>query len=1333
MRFYRIFAPWMVVVALLALLPTGTKAAEVPADLLAKMVLDKAGVRATVCEMPQIGDGTLAAALARAGVAQVHGLAADAPAAEAARKPAIADGVMGSQVIIETGNGNALPLGDWVADLYLITDATDASLKTLSAVEAGRILSPYRGVALVGNSAGSKAGLTKVALEAWGKGCGGTAVITEDASGLWAVVKMPPLKSGDDWSHFYHGPDGNPLSQDTAFVGNAYQMQWHDTPMQGARNYTVVASAGRMFVASCSLYDVSHNTLRPQHPYELTARSIYNAKVLWRRPISAQFGEMGSLLVATADRLYAKEGSDVVVLNPETGAELSRIHAATDPLVVRWITLSDGVLLTLAGPRPYSARVDELAAAPKSESEVDRAKRTGLETLNREISQELVAWDGATGKELWRFNQANIPQRKLTVVGGKVFLYANGAYATALDLKNGKTLWKTDAPAPKLPSFVQRMVDENRRGEMQAVATANAYLIFDRMAKQYVAFAAADGHQLWNLSANAKAQDWAYPLIMGNDIVQRYGQSLNLLTSENDHAFENILTKQPFGRESDSCGHATAVASGLWIGNGVIDIKSGKQLVPHLAKSGCGLGFFVADGTELLFPSPCNCSYYWKGMEVIRATPQRPVREAVRLEQGVAPAPKSVVAADASDWPTYRSNETRKGSSAAVVPVKAAIRWTYVPPRPETGRGVSALPEYLQDEVAATQAIAVGDRAWLGTVEGAVICLDQKTGAERWRYWTAGKIKSSPTWSDGRVYTGSADGWVYCLDADTGALCWRYRVAPEDRRITVMGGLSSAWPVWSNVLVHEGVAYAAAGIRGNLDGSALCALDAKTGALRWQKVFNNAGATDDKGAIINDAPAGGGQLAWYQGKLWWHGIEVAPKIVDPATGAAKPAMDFPACKNYFVDVGGEDIGIMPGGWVAFGGSPPPRGGGVDVSCVWGQYGSPAVMLRSGPDGIQPFDARVGVPDGYTLPHFWRVTGGPDTQQLQRTRVSRQIPLWDANEILLPGDFDHAAKRCPLLCRSLTEALNAKDDAHPYGFHDVEKPNWMRFDQVSMVHIERLFTPFDLPEDKCHQVLPDNLIKLVNDKKLRLSGQMLLAGNAVIVTAAMDQTWAETDLTNWHTIAVSRTDRTVLWDVALPVAPGLNGMSLTRSGDVMIPLIDGRMVCIGDGVAETAIPSVAATGTQPGLLARGYASDALVEGFQGWTAPVLDAMTPVKTGVTVDADIREADYAGQPVLRLDGYLEIPQTGIYHLLGNCSWQTNASVTLFDAADKFIVCQIRPRELTHPLLLEKGKHPIHVLLTGAGKPGKNFTLQWQGPDATTPGEIPATALSHAPTPAN
>ena len=49
----------------------------------------------------------------------------------------------------------------------------------------------------------------------------------------------------------------------------------------------------------------------------------------------------------------------------------------------------------------------------------------------------------------------------------------------------------------------------------------------------------------------------------------------------------------------------------------------------------------------------------------------------------------------------------------------------------------------------ATQAIAVGDRIWFGAAEGAVVCLDRRTGRENWRFWTTGRIMSPPTWQCG--------------------------------------------------------------------------------------------------------------------------------------------------------------------------------------------------------------------------------------------------------------------------------------------------------------------------------------------------------------------------------------------------------------------------------------------------------------------------------------------------------------------------------------------------------------------------------------------------------
>ncbi|MBL7038031.1 MAG: hypothetical protein ISR77_05340 [Pirellulaceae bacterium] len=50
--------------------------------------------------------------------------------------------------------------------------------------------------------------------------------------------------------------------------------------------------------------------------------------------------------------------------------------------------------------------------------------------------------------------------------------------------------------------------------------------------------------------------------------------------------------------------------------------------------------------------------------------------------------------------------------------------------------------------------------------------------------------------------------------------------------------------------------------------------------------------------------------------------------------------------------------------------------------------------------------------------------------------------------------------------------------------------------------------------------------------------------------------------DFHVVAVNRTDRHLLWDVKLPAQPVFGGLSLTPAGDVLVPLVDGRVACVG---------------------------------------------------------------------------------------------------------------------------------------------------------------------------
>ena len=124
-------------------------------------------------------------------------------------------------------------------------------------------------------------------------------------------------------------------------------------------------------------------------------------------------------------------------------------------------------------------------------------------------------------------------------------------------------------------------------------------------------------------------------------------------------------------------------------------------------------------------------------------------------------------------------------------------------------------------------------------------------------------MKFAPALVNGRVYVGSGDGWVYCLEATTGRRLWRFRAAPAERKIPIYGSLYSTWPVGSGVLVHDGVAYAAAGMA-NYDGTHVYALDAVTGKIRWENATSGhlPAAQPDSGAGVQ------GNLLLHDGALY---------------------------------------------------------------------------------------------------------------------------------------------------------------------------------------------------------------------------------------------------------------------------------------------------------------------------------------------------------------------------------------------------------------------------------------------------------------------------------
>ncbi|MCG8648323.1 MAG: PQQ-binding-like beta-propeller repeat protein, partial [Pirellulales bacterium] len=253
--------------------------------------------------------------------------------------------------------------------------------------------------------------------------------------------------------------------------------------------------------------------------------------------------------------------------------------------------------------------------------------------------------------------------------------------------------------------------------------------------------------------------------------------------------------------------------------------------IHHWVRGGCLYGVMPCNG--LTYAPPHNCACYPEAKlfgfnSLAPMAPTRPipteVAEEGRLEPGKAfQTPLTATRADSSDWPTYRHDPQRSGTSPQPVPADIESRWTV-----ELGGKLTA-PVIAEGTVYVAQ-----------VDQHTLFALDQETGQQLWRYTIGGRIDSPPTVYRGRVIFGGADGWVYCLRASDGELAWRYRAAPLDRRTMAYEQLESLWPVHGSVLVRDDVAHFVAGRSTFLDGGLrLIRLNVETGRKLSETIMDD--------------------------------------------------------------------------------------------------------------------------------------------------------------------------------------------------------------------------------------------------------------------------------------------------------------------------------------------------------------------------------------------------------------------------------------------------------------------------------------------------------------
>jgi len=255
-----------------------------------------------------------------------------------------------------------------------------------------------------------------------------------------------------------------------------------------------------------------------------------------------------------------------------------------------------------------------------------------------------------------------------------------------------------------------------------------------------------------------------------------------------------------------------------------------KMTLHHAVRGSCIYGVMPANGLLYKPPDSCACYYQSKLEHLCALSPESAIQkktpEANRLEKGPAYeaiANQKAAVGDPGDWPMYRRDTARSGSTLSPVATDLKEKWSV-----KIGGKL-------------TQPVIAGGKALVSSIgQQSLYAIDTATGKVAWKYIAGGKIDSSPTVYRNTVLFGCADGRVYCLRAEDGAVAWRYLAAPGDVQIVSYQQVESVWPVHGAVLIVNDTLYALAGRNMFFDGGMrMVRLNPTTGKMISENMMDN--------------------------------------------------------------------------------------------------------------------------------------------------------------------------------------------------------------------------------------------------------------------------------------------------------------------------------------------------------------------------------------------------------------------------------------------------------------------------------------------------------------
>lgn len=715
----------------------------------------------------------------------VQVLLADASAAGEGQRWVAAHGLLG-RVTVEAWDHAELPYADGLVTCLHLAPGTGISL-----AEARRVLRSF-------------------------------GELTMEDSGQIKIETKSRQAGTDDWTHWRHGPDRNPVSHDQV-VSVPERIQWLLPGSVMSERCHLVTANGRIFSQDREL---------------LTARDATTGLPLWQTKLKKgkEFEwewtvKVSALIIAVGERVFAlTEDGNYKSLDAATGRVLRVFteaispydalvveHPATEPTL---ITAADSAIRAFGAEsgkllwQETSQHPGTLIASQDTLFYIEGNDKRGAD------SGTILARDLATGQLRWsqRYDWARRTEQGAFGHEFLVYEMRNPVDWRERYEKDPKqkdedrfALAVISAKTGELVRKITGTGTSARHGEFRAAFWHSDHLVTEAVLK--------DGINVVQFGLT----DFSKPLraFRANDVGDRgFG-----------HCYPPVLTDRYYLNGQLN----------------FVDMATGSPLSNPITRGGCNTarsGYVPANGLIYTFPKHCICYPMLDGNVALapRDTGRPPEENA--FVQGPAWPAALTNNPSLAEWPTFRADAWRSGGVPTKISELVELKWSTQVGKTDSSSPMAAewsANPFLAGPISAPTA-AAGLVFVAQSDAHRIVALDASTGVEKWQFVTGGRVDLPPTIYRGLCLTGSRDGWIYALRVSDGALIWKLRAAPIDRRIVVHGQVESPWGVVGSIMITDDLGYAVAGLHPNSDGGILViAFDPASGSISWQSKFDDLG------------------------------------------------------------------------------------------------------------------------------------------------------------------------------------------------------------------------------------------------------------------------------------------------------------------------------------------------------------------------------------------------------------------------------------------------------------------------------------------------------------